>query len=59
LAQATSQIGMTNYTVALVGGHHRLSADEAVDVWEGMRVRGAYELLCAALGACESMSTRS
>lgn len=58
MAHATRQNGVTNYTVALVAGHHRLAADESVDLGGRDAVPGAHELLCAALGACAAITLR-
>ena len=58
MTHATADIGTSNYTVALVAGHHPLTADEGVA--EGGKDLGPapHELLCAALGACTAITLR-
>ena len=58
MAHATADIGTTNYTVALVAGHHKLASDEGAAA--GGQDAGAtpHELLCAALAACTAITLR-
>jgi putative redox protein len=58
VAHATADIGTTNYTVSLVAGHHKLTADEGPAA--GGRDAGAapHELLCAALASCTAITLR-
>jgi putative redox protein len=58
MARATADIGTTNYTVALMAGHHPLISDEGPAL--GGRDAGAapYELLCAALASCTAITLR-
>ena len=58
MAHATADIGTVDYTVSLLAGRHRLSADE--DTSRGGKDVGPspHELLCAALGACTAITLR-
>jgi len=58
VAHATADIGTTNYTVALVAGHHALTSDEATAVGGQDAGAAPHELLCAALGACTAITLR-
>ena len=58
MAHATADIGTTNYTTALLAGHHALTSDEGPAL--GGKDTGAapHELLCAALAACTAITLR-
>lgn len=58
MAHAEATIGMTNYAVAITAGHHRLSADEAVELGGQDTGPGPYEILCSALCACTAITLR-
>jgi putative redox protein len=58
MAAAKARIGTQDFVVALVAGHHTLSADEPLE--RGGRDTGPapHELLCAALAACTAITLR-
>jgi putative redox protein len=58
VAHAIADIGTTNYTVSLIAGHHKLTADERPAA--GGQDAGAtpHELLCAALASCTAITLR-
>ena len=58
MAHAIADIGTTNYTVSLIAGHHKLTADERPAA--GGQDAGAtpHELLCAALASCTAITLR-
>jgi putative redox protein len=58
MAHATAAIGTTNYTVALMAGHHALTADERAAAGGQDAGASPHELLCAALGACTAITLR-
>jgi putative redox protein len=58
MAHATATIGTTNYAVAIKAGHHQLGADEHADLGGKDTGPAPYELLCAALGACTTITLR-
>jgi len=58
VAHATADIGTSNYTVALVAGHHALRADEGPAAGGQDAGPRPHELLCAALGACTAITLR-
>jgi putative redox protein len=58
VAHATADIGISNYTVSLVAGHHSLCADESAAAGGQDLGAAPHELLCAALGACTAITLR-
>jgi putative redox protein len=58
MAHAKARIGTTNYAVAITAGHHELSADEGPELGGKDVGPSPYELLCAALCACTSITLR-
>jgi putative redox protein len=58
VAHATADIGTTDYTVALVAGHHTLTADERTAAGGQNAGASPHELLCAALAACTAITLR-
>jgi len=58
MAHATATIGTTNYAVAITAGSHRLGADEHAELGGKNTGPAPYELLCAALGACTTITLR-
>jgi putative redox protein len=58
VAHATADIGTSNYTVALVAGHHALTADEGAAAGGQDSGPTPHELLCAALAACTAITLR-
>ncbi len=49
MAHATADIGMTEYAVSLLAGHHRLMSDEGAAIGGKDAGPAPHELLCAAL----------
>lgn len=58
MANATADSGTTNFEVALVAGHHRLTADESEAAGGRDLGPAPHELLCAALAACTAITLR-
>lgn len=58
MAHATADIGTSNYTVALVAGHHELRADERAAAGGQDSGPSPHELLCAGLAACTAITLR-
>jgi putative redox protein len=58
MARATADIGTTNYTTALMAGHHALTADEGAALGGRDSGPAPHELLCAALAACTAITLR-
>ena len=58
MAHATADIGTTNYTVTLVAGHHKLTADEGHAAGGQDAGAAPSELLCAALASCTAITLR-
>src|SRR5262249_50647494 len=58
MAHAKGTIGTTNYAVSIMAGHHQLSADEGPALGGKDVGPSPYELLCAALCACTSITLR-
>lgn len=58
MPHATADIGISNYTVSLMAGHHPLSADERAAAGGKDLGPAPHELLCAALGACTAITLR-
>jgi putative redox protein len=58
MAHAKADIGAKNFEVAITAGHHQLTADERPDLGGQDAGPAPYELLCAALCACTSITLR-
>jgi putative redox protein len=58
MAHANASIGTTNYSVAIMAGHHPLNADESVDLGGKDSGPSPFELACAALCACTVITLR-
>jgi putative redox protein len=58
MARATADIGTTNYTTALIAGHHPLTSDEGPALGGQDAGAAPHELLCAALAACTAITLR-
>jgi putative redox protein len=58
MARAEANIGITNYVVAILAGHHELSADESLEFGGQDAGPAPYELLCSALCACTAITLR-
>jgi putative redox protein len=58
MARATADIGTTNYTTALLAGHHALRSDEGPALGGRDAGPAPHELLCAALAACTAITLR-
>lgn len=58
MARARADIGTKNFEVAITAGHHQLTADERPDLGGQDAGAAPYELLCAALCACTSITLR-
>ena len=58
MARAEANIGTTNYVVAILAGHHELSADESFAFGGQDAGPAPYELLCSALCACTAITLR-
>jgi len=58
MARARADIGTKNFEVAIAAGRHRLTADEQPDLGGEDAGPAPYELLCAALCACTSITLR-
>jgi putative redox protein len=58
MARAEANIGATNYVVAILAGHHELSADESLEFGGQDAGPAPYELLCSALCACTAITLR-
>src|SRR6267378_481136 len=58
MARARADIGVKNFEVAITAGHHQLTADERPDLGGQDAGAAPYELLCAALCACTSITLR-
>ena len=58
MARARADIGAKNFEVAITAGHHRLTADESPDLGGQDAGPAPYEILCAALCACTSITLR-
>lgn len=58
MARARADIGAKNFEVAITAGHHRLTADERPDLGGQDAGPAPYEILCAALSACTSITLR-
>jgi putative redox protein len=58
MARARADIGAKNFEVAITAGHHRLAADERPDLGGQDAGPAPYEILCAALCACTSITLR-
>jgi putative redox protein len=58
MARAEANIGTTNYVVAILAGHHELSADESLEFGGQDAGPAPYELLCSALCACTAITLR-
>lgn len=58
MAHASADIGVDNYPVSLLAGHHSLVADESVAVGGSDRGPSPHELVCAALAACTAITLR-
>jgi putative redox protein len=58
MAHAKADIGAKNFEVAITAGHHALTADEAPELGGQDAGPAPYELLCAALCACTSITLR-
>ena len=58
MAHAKASIGTTNYAVSITAGHHRLGADEGAELGGKDSGPAPYDLLCAALGACTTITLR-
>jgi hypothetical protein len=58
MAQASADIGKTNYAASITAGHHLLSADESVGLSGKDNCSALFELLCATLCACTSITLR-
>jgi len=58
MAHASATIGTANYAVSIEAGHHRLNADEGVQLGGKDTGPSPYELLCSALCACTAITLR-
>jgi len=58
MAHAKASIGVTNYEVAITAGNHELKADEGLNMGGKDVGPAPFELLCAALCACTSITLR-
>jgi putative redox protein len=58
MAHAKATIGTTNYAVSITAGHHELNADEGPELGGQDTGPAPYDILCAALGACTSITLR-
>jgi putative redox protein len=58
MPNAKASIGITDYEVAIVAGHHRLVADESVQRGGKDTGPSPSELACAALCACTAITLR-
>jgi putative redox protein len=58
MARARADIGAKNFEVAITAGHHQLTADERPDLGGQDAGPAPYEILCAALCACTSITLR-
>jgi putative redox protein len=58
MAHANASIGTTNYSVAIMAGHHPLNADESVELGGKDSGPSPFELACAALCACTAITLR-
>ena len=59
MARARADIGTRNFEVAITAGHHPLTADERTDLGGLDAGPAPYEILCAALCACTSITLRT
>ena len=58
MAHANASIGTTNYSVAIMAGHHSLSADESAELGGKDSGPSPFDLACAALCACTAVTLR-
>src|SRR5258705_3911401 len=58
MAHAKADIGAKNFEVAITAGHHPLTADERPELGGQDAGPAPYEILCAALCACTSITLR-
>jgi putative redox protein len=58
MAHAQGDIGTTNYQVAILAGDHALTADEGPALGGQDAGPSPYQILCAALCACTSITLR-
>lgn len=58
MARARADIGAKNFEVAITAGRHQLTADERPDLGGQDAGPAPYEILCAALCACTSITLR-